>query len=64
MQTVVFGSPVQYYPLRVGLYASFLITPLEDRIDSARRYARECVDEEIRYGAICLDEIDSSQPWV
>jgi hypothetical protein len=36
----------------------------KERCDSARHHARERVDEEIRYGAIEMDEIDLPQPWV
>lgn len=37
---------------------------LQSRIEGAKRHARESVDEQIRYGAICRDEIDSPYPWV
>ena len=35
-----------------------------DRVERARRHARKRLDEEIRYGAICMEEIDSPQPRV
>ncbi|HXN51061.1 MAG TPA: hypothetical protein VN943_03925 [Candidatus Acidoferrum sp.] len=35
-----------------------------ERVERARRRARERLDEEIRYGAISIDEIHSPQPWV
>ncbi len=33
-----------------------------DRVERARRHARERLDREIRFGAICIEEIDSPQP--
>jgi hypothetical protein len=35
-----------------------------ERVERARHHARERLDEQIRYGAISRDEINSPQPWV
>lgn len=40
------------------------VEELENRIAHARHHARQRVNEQIRYGAICTDEIDSPRPWV
>jgi hypothetical protein len=37
---------------------------LKERVEGARHRARKRLDEQIRYGAICINEIDSPQPWV
>lgn len=37
---------------------------IQEYLERARYRARERLDEEIRYGAICIEEIDSIQPWI
>ena|ERR1700731_3361056 len=37
---------------------------VKERVKYAMHQAQERLDENIRYGAISLDEIDSPQPWV
>jgi hypothetical protein len=45
-------------------YDALSAEEVEERVEGARRHARKRLDEEIRYGAISMDEIDSPQPWV
>jgi hypothetical protein len=45
-------------------YDALSAEELEDRIEQTKRYARQHVNEQLRYGAICIDEINSPRPWV
>ena len=45
-------------------YDALSAEDLEERFEATRRRARRRVEEQIRYGAICIDEIDSPLPWV
>lgn len=45
-------------------YDALSAKDLEERIERTKRYARQRVNDQIRYGAICIDEINSPQPLV
>jgi len=45
-------------------YDALSIEEVEERVKRVKQHARERLDENIRYGAISIEEIDSPQPWV
>jgi len=45
-------------------YDALSVEELEERVTTVRNHARKRLDEELRYGAICISKIDSPRPWV
>jgi len=68
IQNQIDGIAEQLYEQKTNddplFYDALSVEELEDRIASAKRHARQRVIEQIRYGAIRIDEIESPRPWV